>query len=339
MRLIAADSRVLHQWRVSIEEIWPRSIPSPGRRSHDWETLVHGAVLLPNGDAVFNFENSGIVRVDWCSRVRWKLPERTHHSIFVAPDGNLWVPSRRLRTKRASEFPHVPAPFQEDTVLEISPDGKVLREISILGAIFRSGYQGVLFATGAHGPGAQVPLDHDFTHLNDVEILPPAIAADFPLFSAGDILVSLRNVDLLLVVDPETERIKWSFTGPFLRQHDPDFMPGGRISVFDNHRDNTNGRILGGSRIVSVDPASGRVSTVYGGTKDAFFYTERMGNDQYLPNGNILITESEAGRVFEVTPDGSVVWSFVNRWGKDAVAVVTSAMRYPETFVSGEKCQ
>jgi hypothetical protein len=29
-----------------------------------------------------------------------------------------------------------------------------------------------------------------------------------------------------------------------------------------------------------------------------------------LPNGNTLITESDRGRVFEITPSGEIVWEF-----------------------------
>ncbi len=31
-----------------------------------------------------------------------------------------------------------------------------------------------------------------------------------------------------------------------------------------------------------------------------------------LPNGDWLITESDGGRLFEVAPDGDIVWEFVN---------------------------
>jgi hypothetical protein len=34
------------------------------------------------------------------------------------------------------------------------------------------------------------------------------------------------------------------------------------------------------------------------------------GTVQRLPNGNTVVTESEAGRAFEVTPAGEVVWRF-----------------------------
>ena len=42
------------------------------------------------------------------------------------------------------------------------------------------------------------------------------------------------------------------------------------------------------------------------------FYTEAGGSAQRLPNGNTLITESAAGRIFEVTRESKKVWEFVN---------------------------
>ena len=44
---------------------------------------------------------------------------------------------------------------------------------------------------------------------------------------------------------------------------------------------------------------------------DSFFSLLRGGN-QRLPNGNTIITESDQGRVFEVTKDGKIVWEFYN---------------------------
>lgn len=42
----------------------------------------------------------------------------------------------------------------------------------------------------------------DLTHLNDVEPLPDSIAGEYPLFEAGDLVVSLRNPHLVFVMDP-----------------------------------------------------------------------------------------------------------------------------------------
>lgn len=42
------------------------------------------------------------------------------------------------------------------------------------------------------------------------------------------------------------------------------------------------------------------------------FWSARLSNAQRLPNGNTLITAGAQGTIFEVTPEGSVVWKYVN---------------------------
>jgi hypothetical protein len=153
------------------------------------------------------------------------------------------------------------------------------------------------------------------------------------MFEAGDLLVSLRNLNLLMVVDPRTRRVKWSRIGSFLRQHDPDFLPSGRIALFDNRRDAGGSRRFGGSRILAIDPGAGRKVTLYGGRPGEHFYTDTQGDQQLLGSGNILVTESNEGRVFEVGPDRNVVWSYVNRWTTGPVGVVTHASRYPSDYL------
>jgi Arylsulfotransferase (ASST) len=333
MKLIDMNGRTLHQWHVSFNEIWTEA-PHLEKKPHDWDTQIHGAILYPDGDVVFNFQYAGLVRIDRCSRVRWRLAQQTHHSVFRDNMGNLWVPGRRRRETPVDRFHKVPAPFEEEFILKVSPDGKVLGQISLLDVIFRSTHEGLLFASGTHDAQVLMPLDRDFTHLNDIEVLAPEMAAAFPAFETGDMLVSLRNLNLVMVLSADGSEIKWSMTGPYLRQHDPDFVPNGRISLFDNRRDGAGGRLLGGSRIVEVAPLTRNVVTLYGVRSDERFYTETMGDHQRLPNGNILITESESGHVFEVTAEAEVVWSFINRWDDDSVALIGGATRYPDHYMT-----
>ena len=46
---------------------------------------------------------------------------------------------------------------------------------------------------------------------------------------------------------------------------------------------------------------------------------------QRLPNRNTLITETDTGRAFEVTPEGEIVWQFLNphRTGPDNTYVAS----------------
>ena len=66
-----------------------------------------------------------------------------------------------------------------------------------------------------------------------------------------------------------------------------------------------------------------------------------MGEHEFLANGNILITESEGGRVFEINPNGKIVWEFINRYDDDHVAIIEQGLRYPESFAefTTEECQ
>ena len=333
IRLLGLNGEVLNAWRISYNEIWPES-PHLDDQPHDWDTELHGSMLLPDGDVIFTFQYRGLVRMDRCGRVKWKLPRETNHVFFADAEGNLWVPSRQHHDEPVEKFPKIPAPFNEEYVLKVSPDGAVLREVSILGAIFAARFEGILFANGAHDPEVDILLSSDFTHLNDVDVLTPELAPAFPMFEAGDLLVSLRNLNLLMVMSPVTGQIKWTRTGPYLRQHDPDFMPTGQISVFDNRRDNSGGKVFGGSRILAIDPATGRVTTLYGAKTGESFYSDTMGEHQWLQNGNLLISESDKGRAFEVDRDGKVVWSYVNRWPNGSVGKISQATRYPDDYLS-----
>lgn len=207
--------------------------------------------------------------------------------------------------------------------------------MSILDIIYDSDLVGMLFADGSVIPGGTGTRGHDdVTHINDIETLDRADASAFPRFEAGDIMVSMRILNAVVVIDRKTRRIKWSRIGPYIRQHDPDFLPNGRISVFDNRTDNADGTLLGGSRIIEVDIDSPEPVVVYdGATPDGpRFYTEVRGKHQYLPNGNILLTEEGAGRALEVTPDGTTVWAYIDRWDEERIVRLTEATRYPESY-------
>jgi hypothetical protein len=99
-------------------------------------------------------------------------------------------------------------------------------------------------------------------------------------------------------------------------------------------RDNSGGKVFGGSRILAIDPGTGRVTTLYGAKTGESFYSDTMGEHQWLQNGNLLISESDKGHAFEVDRDGKVVWSYVNRWPNGSVGKISQATRYPDDYLS-----
>lgn len=325
------SGNVLHRWRVSFNDIWKDTPGWPPTPIGDWDTDIHGMQLYPDGSIVFNFEYNGLVKIDRCSKVVWKLAQETHHSVEMDDAGNLWVPARKKHAERHAQFPSLKEGIEEDLILQVSPDGNVLRTIPLMESLLTSGLAGLVFvARNADLSGQLV----DITHLNSVDVLSSQLATRFPQFRAGDLLLSMRNLNLIAVMDPDTGRIKWWKSGSFIQQHDADFLADGTIGLFDNRGEAENplDSNYRSSRLLRIDPRTGEESVMYASDARNIFFTAIRGNQQFLPGGNVLITEWVAGRVFEVTPTGDIVWQFVNTYDEDEVLQVSQALRYDAHF-------
>jgi len=83
--------------------------------------------------------------------------------------------------------------------------------------------------------------------------------------------------------------------------------------------------------MIEFDPVTMAIVWEYAGTPETPFGSAIRGDQQRLANGNTLITESDTGRILEVTAEGDVVWEFRNpaRGGKggNRVAIVNHAQR------------
>jgi hypothetical protein len=172
----------------------------------------------------------------------------------------------------------------------------------------------------------------DLFHTNALKILDGTLSDRLPAFRRGNLLISLRELDTVAVVNPRDKRVEWALSGLWQAQHEPVLLRNGRLLVFDNL-----GR-SGESRVIELDPLTQVVAWQYGGGADEPFASWKLGAAQRLPNGNTLITESTAGRAFEVTPAGRIVWEFLNpaRAGRDRqlIAALNEVRRFGPELVS-----
>jgi len=147
-------------------------------------------------------------------------------------------------------------PFDEDMLLEVTPDGKIAREWWSSDLCARTA--GGLLYLGDNI--RKVPIiSGDILHLNDVELFRPGLMKE-GFFKKGDVLVSLRNISTIFVFNRKDEKIKYICTGSFVRQHDPDFIDGDTLSVFDNHADGREDD-QSRSRILIISPREQTVKT------------------------------------------------------------------------------
>lgn len=303
--LIDMDGRVLHSWQEDGVMEWTRAWAYPD-----------GSVLgISAGPA-------RLAKLDSDSNLVWTYGGDdlfAHHDFRVQPNGKIYVLMRRPRYLTWLRE----SPLQVDMICILESDGGSLRVtdcLSIPEAFRDSGFADMLTADWFMKGG-------DPFHTNSVEILDGRVA--HPAFRAGNLLVSIRNMDALAVIDPEARAVVWVNRGRWQRQHEARVTPSGHVLLFDNRT------FDGRSRVVEYDVVNDEVVWSY---SDEDFYSLGAGSEQLLPNGDVLVTESQKGRILEVARDGRVMWEYVNprriNEGRTVVRLAR-AYRVPREYFKG----
>jgi hypothetical protein len=331
--LVDMKGRTVHRWAMPFRKAWPihphlRHLVEPNY------TAWRQAVLMPNGDVVVVYIGQGaapwgygLARLDKDSNVIWTVSDHFHHDVTIGEDGNIYSLVHRISNEKVPEIPEIKQPYFRDYIVVVSPDGKVLKEIDLFDAMIRrfkkTGEEQSLYSFVYRRNG-------DFLHTNTAKYIPKAFADKNPDVETGQILVSFRSMSMLAAVDPETDEVVWTLQGPWKSQHDPDMLPNGNLLIFDN-----NGRrVVGGhSSVLEYDPVKEESVWLYTG-QDHGFDSDIRGGQQKLSNGNILITESQGGRLLELTPEKELVWEWDSPYksspDKAYTAVVMGGFRFTE---------
>lgn len=326
------ENDVIHSWNVGWYNIWSDAdhLPEYMVPQDALGTCMIGAVVLEDGRLVFNYEHLGLVCLNKDGSVAWRLPYQTHHSVELDNDGTLLVGGHRVRHTNKTIDPTVPhfrPAYDEYTLLRVSTSGELLEELSVHDLLLKNGLSGLM---NLHVEHEKRHVRWDILHLNDVQPFPDSLEPGF--FGPGDVLLSFRNVNTVLAFRWAEQKVKFVRTGLTHGQHDPDFVDGDTFSVFDNSAPSVlhDGQLQ--SRILRISCPEGDADVVYQAGAEESFFTERIGWHQRLPNGNLLLVESQKGRAFEVTADGDIVWQFVNYVSDDVSNLITQVTRLPLGF-------
>ncbi|WP_170516057.1 arylsulfotransferase family protein [Ruegeria atlantica] len=346
-RLVTRDGSVIRKWSLDYFEHYPDAQTRPcSDLVSPLAVDVHGTLLTPKGELVFSYEYCGTVKLDQCSNVLWALDEPSHHSMVESEQGGYLTLGRNewRATEVADRFPsffsaNSEERILEDVVLRLDEQGEIIERISIPGMIMENGLTALLTTNNQDFKTRKITRN-ELLHANKIDELPFELAEEFPLFNAGDWVISMRGLNLLMVVDPATRTVKWHQTGPWIRQHDPEFRPDGKISIFNNNtyvsaytlREKTRLDAPWNTNIMVVDPVSRETEVVFGSRPGQEMLSVIRGQHEILDDGGVLITEFDAGRVLEVDATGNVTWEYVNKYDDEFVGEVTNAKHYPLSF-------
>lgn len=323
--LMDEEGQVVRTWRYTPSPRWERATLLP-----DGDLLVVGAdpYAWTDGGPPFRIHDDSryVLRFDWYGKLLWKKYLTAHHDIELTPAGKLLTLSF---TRRVLPEVHPQIPVRDDLLTLLEPDGKISASRSMLEAVQRKPDVFPLRPVKPTTLGGPPWLD--FFHSNSCEWMhQPELVGRHPLYDLGNILVCFRHQNRVAVFNWERNEIVWAWgqselSGP----HDAQVLPSGNILIFDN------GLVRDWSRVIEVDPLTGRIVWEFKADPPTALYTRSKGSAQRLPNGNTLIAESDKGRAFEVTPAGEVVWEFLcpERAGPRARAAIIRMVRYPRELI------
>lgn len=237
------------------------------------------------------------IEVDWDNNVVWRYEDPLlSHDFYRMENGNTMfikyvrVPDD-IKNNVQGGVPSDPtAPMWCDALNEVNSKGELVWEWL--------GYEHLDPKIDIIDPLA---FRTEWTHMNSCCVLPDQ-----------DILCSFRVLDSIHIIDKKTGDIKWRWgRGELANQHDATMLESRNILVFDNgeHRRFTR---FNYSRVVEVNPKTNQIVWEYKDDPPFVFFSANLGGAQRLLNGNTLITDSEAGRIFEVTYRGKIVWEYIS---------------------------
>ncbi len=330
--LIDMRGNVVHQWQLPFRQAWPQpphiTDPLADERIHWFHCY-----LYPNGDllAIYHADGDtpygyGLIKLDKDSKLLWAYADCIHHDVEVDEDGTIYALTQQIVSEPPPGLEFLATPYLTDSLVVLSAQGRKLQTIPLLESFANSPYA-LTLATGSKSSagldvlGANVvsaaasappwgdPLmnldqKNDLLHANSVRVLPRSLAAKFPLFKPGQVLISVRNLDTVAVLDRHTRRVVWASRGIWRLQHDAEFLDNGHLLVYDNCGSPRD------SRVLEYDPLTQAVPWAYSNENSLHFRVLFRGMKQRLANGNTFIVDPDNRRLFEVTRDKELVWEY-----------------------------
>ena len=254
--------------------------------------LIHPLMLKDSSVIVETLFS--LVKINNNSKIDWvKADYEAHHSIELDHENNLWISGRRLYSQLPELIDKENTKFLNDLIMKINPDnGEVLFEKSVIQILKDNNLYDLVFKNGNY--------EVDPIHLNDVQ---PSFS-DSDYWKKGDLLISSRHLSTIFLYRPTSNKILWYKQGPWLNQHDPDFLDGNKISVFGNQvfRGDMEEKLklpYGFNSVFIYDFETDSVTEPY----KNFLESEKIktiteGRSEILSNGDLFVEETNNGRIF-----------------------------------------
>ena len=269
--------------------------------------------LFNNGDLLFKDQNGPLILVNRCSEVKWAKIGSYHHSIEIDHNQHIWTGSVINIDDDVYQ-----------SIIKISKEGVIKFEKAI-NEIFAENNLSHLIVTAKE-------TGNPF-HLNDIQ----PVLTDGSFWKKGDLFLSLRNLSMIMLYRPSTNKVLWHQQGPWIYQHDVDIMSENDLSIFNNNLNLEKNEVKNNNETLIYNFLNNKTSNPY---KKAYeinkIATPASGLSEILKNGDIFVEETLNGRLLRMDKNGKIIWQYINRL-KNNKLYVLSWSRYLNNEVISKK--
>tara|TARA_Y100000589_G_scaffold274868_1_gene268771 strand:+ start:208 stop:1578 length:1371 start_codon:yes stop_codon:yes gene_type:complete len=306
---------VLHSYKPNIEEIYKKIDLTKDefkymKRDRGVNRFFMWHPSITNkGELIFH-SGSPLVKIDFNNNVVWvNDKDNFTHSTNLDDEENIYVPSYyRPYSKLVSSYVGLDDANEEYNFLDgainiLDKNGKILFSKSVTEILIENGYLNRIFS--------QQRYEDDPIHLNDIQ----PVLKDTKYFKKGDLFLSLRNLSMIILYRPSTNKIIKAIEGEFYNQHDVDIIDESRISIYNNNviHNYKNERIVENNEIVIYNFETNSFSKKFEKT----FIENKINSNfhgliDFLQDGSAIVEDRMNGRIFYLSSKGEVIWVFNN---------------------------
>ena len=286
--LVDMKGEVVHQWELP-DKLASLAYMLPGGR-----LLTSG--MTEDGPPIIEAKGGHLREFDWDGNLVWEhIDHAQHHDFRRLENGNTiylgWdemTDEEAARVRGGMPGTERDGKIYSDFIKEVTPDGEIVwewhaRDLTI----------------------EDYPLADDCHRFEFANANTCASAPD------GNVLINFRHLDMMAVIDRETKQFAWQRRDrSWGHQHNPEYLPNGNITFFSNGMNNDVQPVR--SRAIEMNPATGEIVWQYKAPQSWTLFSPIVSGVQRLTSGHTLICEGINGRVFEVTPEGDIVWEYIS---------------------------
>ncbi len=303
------SGEVLKTWEPDNKKLYKAAynVKNPNNPPKGSDLYSLHPLMLNDSSLIMAVQLSSILaRIDKNGDFMWTKSDQVyHHTLELGPDGYLYSCTRPFSANSydflSDNYDQYESILLDDAISKVDINtGNTEWSRPVIDILLDNGYGDLIINKGQ--------VISDPIHLNDIQ----PVFEDSELWNKGDLFISCRNINVVFLYRPLTNKILWLKEGPWMNQHDIDVVDDETIMIFGNdiiREESVNEDKLTNENLFFSKKQPHNEIYLYNVIKDSVWtpYTALLKNEQIstrtsgrcdlLPNGDLMVEDTNNGRI------------------------------------------